>query len=215
MDMAWPAGALFATIVTAAAQPNMVLLFVDDLGYADVGYNGCTDIPTPHIDSIASNGVICDKGYVSAPVCAPSRAGLLTGRYPTGIVGKWHEGRRTLAAMVCSLDMNIGRFLKALEKHGLDENTLVIFISDNGGKPGIPGKIESGGGASNFSLNTPLHGKKGQLHEGGIRQSHSTYCRPSSPRQAIRLPRIGNWLNRKTSRWSYTELPPTRTNPAI
>jgi len=58
---------LFAAGSSIAAQPNMVLLFVDDLGYADVGYNGCTDIPTPHIDSIASNGVICDKGYVSTP----------------------------------------------------------------------------------------------------------------------------------------------------
>jgi arylsulfatase A-like enzyme len=81
--MALLVGLTAGAALSDAAKPNIVLLFVDDLGYADVGYNGCADIPTPHIDSIAENGVICDKGYVSAPVCAPSRAGLLTGRYQT------------------------------------------------------------------------------------------------------------------------------------
>jgi len=53
----------------------------DDQGYHDVGFNGCTDIPTPGIDSIARNGVRFSNGYVSYSVCSPSRAGLLTGRY--------------------------------------------------------------------------------------------------------------------------------------
>jgi arylsulfatase A-like enzyme len=64
------------------AQPtNVVILFADDLGYAGVGCTGCTDIPTPNVDSIAKNGVRFTNGYVAAPLCAPSRAGLLTGRY--------------------------------------------------------------------------------------------------------------------------------------
>ena len=54
----------------------------DDLGYADVGFNGCRDIPTPNIDKIASNGVRCTSGYVTYSVCSPSRAGFITGRYP-------------------------------------------------------------------------------------------------------------------------------------
>ncbi|WP_223154552.1 sulfatase-like hydrolase/transferase [Aestuariibaculum sediminum] len=62
-------------------QPNLVLILVDDLGYADVGFNGCKDIPTPNIDRIAKNGVKFTNGYVSYSTCGPSRAGLITGRY--------------------------------------------------------------------------------------------------------------------------------------
>ncbi|HVT27489.1 MAG TPA: sulfatase-like hydrolase/transferase, partial [Lacipirellulaceae bacterium] len=64
-------------------KPNVVVIVGDDMGYADVGVQGCRDIPTPHIDSIAAGGVRCTNGYVSAPYCSPSRAGLMTGRYQT------------------------------------------------------------------------------------------------------------------------------------
>lgn len=70
---------LLAT-TSVARQPNFVLIMADDLGYGDVGYQG-GEIPTPNIDSITSNGVRFTDGYVTAPVCAPSRAGLMTGRY--------------------------------------------------------------------------------------------------------------------------------------
>jgi len=62
-------------------KPNLIVILTDDQGYADVGFNGCKDIPTPNIDKIAKNGVKCTNGYVTFPVCGPSRAGLLTGRY--------------------------------------------------------------------------------------------------------------------------------------
>jgi len=65
----------------AAGKPNLIIIMADDLGYQDVGFNGCTDIPTPHIDRIAADGVRFSDGYVSYPVCGPSRAGLMTGRY--------------------------------------------------------------------------------------------------------------------------------------
>ena len=63
------------------SSPNLIIILADDLGYADVGFNGCKDIPTPNIDRIAQNGVRFTNGYVSFCVCSPSRAGLLTGRY--------------------------------------------------------------------------------------------------------------------------------------
>lgn len=66
-----------------AEQPNILIMVADDMGYADLGVYGCTDIPTPNLDSIAKNGVRFTSGYVSAPVCSPSRAGLITGRYQT------------------------------------------------------------------------------------------------------------------------------------
>ncbi len=64
-------------------KPNIVVILGDDMGYADVGFHGCKDIPTPNIDSIAKNGVRFTSGYVSGPYCSPTRAGLLTGRYQT------------------------------------------------------------------------------------------------------------------------------------
>src|SRR5690349_14140726 len=64
-----------------ARKPNIVVIVADDLGYADLGCQGCKDVPTPHIDSIAKNGVRFTDGYVSCPVCSPTRAGLMTGRY--------------------------------------------------------------------------------------------------------------------------------------
>src|SRR6266436_4064885 len=72
---------------TASAQtpppdhPNIEIILADDLGYGDVGFNGCPDIPTPNIDSIATNGVLCTNGYATHPFCSPSRAAIITGRY--------------------------------------------------------------------------------------------------------------------------------------
>lgn len=63
------------------AKPNILFIVGDDMGYSDVGYQGCKDIPTPNIDKLAASGVHFTSGYVSAPYCSPSRAGMLTGRY--------------------------------------------------------------------------------------------------------------------------------------
>ncbi len=283
----------------AAQQPNLVLIVADDLGFADVGFNGSTQIVTPHLDQLAKTGVIFTQGYVSSPVCSPSRAGLLTGLnqvefghdnniggsqpgfdphylglpvqqqtiatrlqrlgYTCALIGKWHLGeaahfhplqrgfdefwgytrgghdyfvaevdgtgykaplesnfktpqtisyltddkgdecvdfigrhadhpfflfasfnaphtpmqataqdlqryehiedlkRRTYAAMVYRLDVNVGKIIAALENRGLRDNTLIVFISDNGGPTD-----------SNASINAPYNGQKGILLEGGI-----------------------------------------------
>lgn len=286
----------------AVAKPNIIVLITDDAGYVDFGCYGGKQIPTPHIDSIARDGVRFTQGYVSASVCCPSRAGLLTGRYqqrfghefngfaipqpgygpedmgldpdetsiaealrPLGyrtmIVGKWHMGthdrfhpkhhgfdeffgikggsrsyfgvnkkrisenwklyrndtvipeseinyltdmltdesinyiernkdrpfflylsytavhgpmhgkpddiehfsgiedkkRRTFAAMDKALDDGVGRLLATLEENGLEDDTLLFFINDNGGA------------TSNGSDNGPLRGMKGSKWEGGIR----------------------------------------------
>lgn len=74
---------IFQVGILIAKQPNVVVLLADDLGYGELGCQGNPQIPTPHIDSIAANGVRFTSGYVSGPNCSPSRAGLLTGRIPT------------------------------------------------------------------------------------------------------------------------------------
>ena len=300
---------LFAQIgVAKVEKPNMIVIMCDDLGYADVGFNGCKDIPTPHIDSIARNGVRCTNGYVAYSVCGPSRAGFMTARYPqrfgfernpqyqpqdpdmgltreektiaellrpagyhSGIIGKWHLGahiptshpmkrgfdefyghlggghvyfpekltirrsqdakgesesyrtwlmknfepvpprkyltddfsdeavsfvernrdwpfflflsynaphtpleatekylnrfsdirdpkRKTYAAMMSAVDDGVGRVLKEVRRHGLEEKTIICFLSDNGGPT-----------SKNASRNNPLRGDKGDAWEGGFR----------------------------------------------
>jgi len=70
-----------AAVASAAAKPNILVIVADDLGYADVGFNGCKDIATPNLDALAKRSVRCVNGYVTHPFCSPSRAALLTGRY--------------------------------------------------------------------------------------------------------------------------------------
>lgn len=286
------ASGLVSTMATAAeSRPNIVFLVADDMGYADAGFHGCKDIPTPNLDSLAAAGVRCTSGYVSGPYCSPTRAGLLTGRYQqrfghetnaggpggglpvsettiadrlkaagyvTGAVGKWHLGanpefhplrrgfdeffgflpgahtyfaqgrptilrgtesvdekeyltdafgreavafieqhkerpfflylafnavhtpmeatderlakfasiedrtRRTYAAMLYAMDEAIGRVMETLKTRGLEEKTLVVFFSDNGG-PTMPGTTING------SINAPLRGSKRTTLEGGVR----------------------------------------------
>ena len=62
-------------------QPNILLIVTDDAGYSDFGFSGTKNFATPHINKLANTGVVFNQGYVSASVCSPSRAGLLTGRY--------------------------------------------------------------------------------------------------------------------------------------
>ena len=74
---------LFAPLaVIAADKPNIILIYSDDHGWADLGIQGSDqDIRTPHLDAMARDGVRFTRGYVTAPQCVPSRAGVLTGRY--------------------------------------------------------------------------------------------------------------------------------------
>lgn len=67
----------------ADIKPNILLIYADDLGYNELSCYGGKNVPTPNIDSLASNGIRFTQGYVSAPLCSPSRAGLMTGRYQT------------------------------------------------------------------------------------------------------------------------------------
>jgi arylsulfatase A-like enzyme len=279
----------------AAPRPNILVIVADDLGYGELGCQGHNDVPTPHIDSIARNGVRFTSGYVSCPVCSPTRAGLMTGRYQqrfghefnpgpvddasdrfglvrdektlaerlkaagyaTGMVGKWHLGtkeglrptergfdeffgflggahpylgerrrrnnevmrgservsepayltdafgreavafidhhksepfflylafnavhaplqatgdyrkrfpkvkdekRQTFSAMLSAMDDAVGAVLAKLHASELDENTLIFFISDNGGPT-----------PQTTSRNDPLRGTKTTTWEGGIR----------------------------------------------
>jgi arylsulfatase A-like enzyme len=89
-------GLIIATAAPLAAQapapPNVVLILMDDLGYADLGCMGAKDVKTPNIDRIASGGVRFTQFYANAPVCTPTRAALMTGRWQQRVGLEWAMG---------------------------------------------------------------------------------------------------------------------------
>lgn len=101
-------------------QPNFLVILVDDLGFADVGFNG-GELPTPNIDRIAKDGMRLDHFYTTA-VCSPTRAGLLTGRYPHrfGIMGDvvrpWSD---------FGLDTNEKTLAQVLQQAGYDRRSFL------------------------------------------------------------------------------------------
>src|SRR5262245_63143509 len=94
----------------ASAKPNILIIVGDDMGYGDIGVHGCKDIPTPHIDSIAKSGVRCTNGYVSAPQCSPTRAGLMTGRYQQRF---GHEHNQAYGGALALTEVTLADRLKA------------------------------------------------------------------------------------------------------
>ena len=87
---------LFASLSLAIAQkPNIVVVLCDDLGYGDLACYGHPHIKTPHLDRLAKDGIRFTDFYSAAPVCSPSRVGLLTGRSPNRAgVYDWIPPRR-------------------------------------------------------------------------------------------------------------------------
>lgn len=90
--VAWGNLAGLGTSPASAALPNIVIFLADDEGYGELGCQGNREIPTPHIDSIAQNGIRFTQGYVSGPYCSPTRAGLMTGRYQTRFGHEFNPG---------------------------------------------------------------------------------------------------------------------------
>ena len=136
-------------------KPNIILIMTDDQGWYDVGFNGNTEIKTPYIDSLASNGIVFDRFYSASAVCSPTRASLITGRnplrinipyannghmkdeeitipeilkkagYTTGHFGKWHLGTLTKSVR----DANRGGREEFIDEYSIPtENGYDIFF---------------------------------------------------------------------------------------
>lgn len=99
-------------------RPNVVLIVADDVGCGDVGFSGGTEPATPSIDSIATGGVRFATGYVTCPVCAPSRAALLTGRYPQRFGFEFNQGPGHLAAANFGLPLTVPTLAERLRTAG-------------------------------------------------------------------------------------------------
>lgn len=129
--------AISALAASAFAQspskPNLVFLFADDMGWSDTGFNGRKEWKTPNLDRLASQGTVFDRWYTACPLCAPSRAALMTGKYgihntvrgnttdlpssevtiaealraqgyATALIGKWHKGAKQDGTFTHPLD---------------------------------------------------------------------------------------------------------------
>src|SRR6516164_5462865 len=68
-------------VLAAERSPNIIMIYADDLGWGDVGFNGRTEWKTPHLDRLAAQGTVFGRWYTAGVVCAPSRAALMTGKY--------------------------------------------------------------------------------------------------------------------------------------
>ncbi len=99
-------------VPTPNPKPNIIIIVSDDHGYAEIGAQGCKDIPTPNIDSIATSGVRFTNGYVSCPVCSPTRAGLLTGRYQQRFGHEFNSGEKGKPSMLPLTEATLADRLK-------------------------------------------------------------------------------------------------------
>ncbi len=187
---------LTAAHAAPRAKPNIIVILADDLGYGDLGCQGCRDIATPHIDSLALHGVRCTSGYVTSPVCSPSRAGLMTGRYPQRFGQEFNEWSLSNA--------------QAAEIFGLplSETTLADRLKALGYATGIVGKwhlgfnpklIPSRRGFDEFygflhalhsyvdpkGVVSPLRGDTNPLFRGGVEVDEKEYLTDALTREAV------------------------------
>ena len=122
------------------ARPNIVMIFTDDQGINDVGCYG-SEIPTPHIDSLARDGMKFNQFYAASAICTPSRFGLLTGRNPS------RSRDRLLSALMFLAEEDKSRGLRA------DETTMATVLQQNGYATALIGKWHLGHGKPEFSAN--------------------------------------------------------------
>ncbi len=117
-----------------AKQPNIILVFIDDMGWGDFSSFGNTEASTPHIDRLAKEGIAFEQFYVNSPICSPSRVAISTGQYPQ----RWG-----ITSYLARRDLNAGRGIR--DWLGLEAPMLARILSQSGYATGHFGKWHMGG----------------------------------------------------------------------
>jgi len=123
---------------TDTKQPNIVVIYLDDLGYGDVGAYGATELKTPNMDNLINNGIRFTKGYASSATCTPSRYALLTGVYP------WRNKRAKILPGTAPLIIDTAQI------------TVPKMLREKGYHTGIVGKWHLGLGSGYVNWNKPV-----------------------------------------------------------
>jgi arylsulfatase A len=167
------------TAWAAAAQPNVVVILADDLGYGDLGCYGHPTIRTPNLDRMAAEGARFTQFYVAAEVCTPSRASILTGRYP----------------IRSGMAHNQFRVLRSISTGGLpaSEITIAQALKTQGYTTGMIGKWHLG-----VWTNNPAHHplKHGFDFHFGLPHSNDMNPSPGNPAKA------GSLVNQEAAWWN-------------
>ena len=195
----------FLNSLSAAEQPNIIVLLADDLGYGELGCQGNSQIPTPHIDSLASNGIRFTQAYVTAPNCSPSRAGFLTGRIPTRFGYEFNP--------IGARNEDPGTGLPP------EEQTIAERLHDQGYTTGLIGKWHLGGAADYHPFRHGFDEFFGFMHEGHYfvpppYQGVTTMLR----RKALPGAKKGRWLSENliySTHMGYDEPDYDANNPII
>ena len=126
---------LISVVSCTNSKPNILIILADDAGYSDFGFMGSDEIKTPNLDKLALDGVLFNNAYVSASVCSPSRAGLLTGMYQQSF---GHE---------CNLDSDVNNSFDP------SQITIAEALKTKGYNTGLIGKWHLGDKKQNHPLN--------------------------------------------------------------
>jgi arylsulfatase A-like enzyme len=162
------------------AKPNIVFFLIDDMGWMDVGFNGSTFYETPNIDKLAKEGMRFSDAYAACPVCSPTRASIMTGKYPATMKTTDWFGAPQPQAAAKDKNWTTKKLLPAsyIENLPLEEITIAEALKANGYKTFIAGKWHLGENEKYWPENQGFDINKGGYNKGHPGSYFSPYNNP-------------------------------------
>jgi arylsulfatase A-like enzyme/lysophospholipase L1-like esterase len=164
----------------AAAKPNIIFFLIDDMGWMDVGFNGSKFYETPNIDRLASQGIKLNNAYAACPVCSPTRASIMTGKYPVSMKTTDWFGAPQPEAAAKDKNWSNRKLLPAayIENLPLEEVTIAEALKANGYATFISGKWHLGENEKYWPENQGFDINKGGFSKGHPGSYFSPYNNP-------------------------------------
>jgi arylsulfatase A-like enzyme/lysophospholipase L1-like esterase len=162
------------------SKPNIIFFLIDDMGWMDAGFNGSTFYETPNIDKLAKEGMKFSNAYAACPVCSPTRASIMTGKYPAGMKNTDWFGAPQPEAAAKDKNWSKKKLLPAsyIENLALEEVTIAEALKTNGYKTFIAGKWHLGQNEKYWPENQGFEINKGGYSKGHPGNYFSPYNNP-------------------------------------